>query len=199
MHVAVVLRLDDRLLECLTGRAADVEGAHRQLRAWFADGLRGDDADGFTEFYKIAGSQVATVTHRADAPAALACEHRANLELLDADALQLGRDRLVYVLVCFDNFFLFLHRVGNRFAAHPANDALPKIDHFFVAFVDRAHNDAVHRSAIFCHDDDVLRRIHEFAGEITGVSSFQRRIRETFPRAVSRNEVLEHAQSFAEI
>src|SRR5262249_18953126 len=55
------------------------------------------------------------------------------------------------------------------------------------------------RSAIVRNDDHVLRRIHQFAGEITGVSSLQRRIRETLPRAVSGNEILKDAQAFAEI
>src|SRR5206468_11218151 len=160
--------------------------------ARFANRLRGDDADSFTELHKIAGSQVPTVAHRAYAPAALACEDRADLELLDANALQIGRDPLVDVLICLNDLFLFLHRIGDRFAAHPTNDALPKIDHFLVAFIDRAHHDAVHRSAIFRHDDDVLCRIHEFACEITGVRSFQCGIGETFARAVSGNEVLQH-------
>ena len=87
LHRAVVLRLNDRLLKCLTGRAADVERAHRQLRPRLADGLRGDNTDSFTELHEVAGGEVATVAHRAHAPAALACEHRPDLELLDADAL----------------------------------------------------------------------------------------------------------------
>src|SRR5262249_28573438 len=74
LHRTVVLRLDDRLLECLAGCAADVERAHRQLRPRFANGLRGDDADGFAKLHKIAGGQVPTVAHRAYTSAALACE-----------------------------------------------------------------------------------------------------------------------------
>src|SRR6185295_13578415 len=43
---AVVLRFDDWLLKCLTGRSTDVEGTHGQLRAGLADRLRGNNADG---------------------------------------------------------------------------------------------------------------------------------------------------------
>ncbi len=60
---AVVLRLDDRLLEGLARRAADVERPHRQLRAGFADRLRGDDADRFAELDELAGGQIAPVAH----------------------------------------------------------------------------------------------------------------------------------------
>ena len=48
-------------------------------------------------------------------------------------------------------------------------------------------------------DDHVLRRVDEFAGQITGVRGLQRRIGQTFARAVRRDEVFEHAQSFAEV
>ncbi len=47
--------------------ATDVERAHRELRAGFADGLRGDDADRFAELHELAGRQVAAVALRADA------------------------------------------------------------------------------------------------------------------------------------
>ena len=87
LHRAVVLRLNDRLLKCLAGRAADVERAHGQLRARFADGLRGDNTDGLTELNEVAGGEVATIAHGTHASAALACEHRPDLELLDTDAL----------------------------------------------------------------------------------------------------------------
>ena len=139
------------MIGCLnvwTGRATDVERTHGQLRAGFADGLRGDNADGFAELDQLAGGQVASVALCADAAPAFAREHRANLELLDADALQLHRDLLVDELVCFDDFFPFIHWVGDRFAAYAANDALAEIDDFFVAFVNGAHDDAVDRAAI---------------------------------------------------
>src|SRR5215467_8655241 len=100
MHGAVVLCLDNRLLERLAGRAADVERAHRQLRSGLADGLRSDDANGFSELHKITSGQIAAVTHRAHAAAALARKHRTDFKLFDTDALQLGSDLLVDVLVC---------------------------------------------------------------------------------------------------
>ena len=94
LHVAVVLRLDDRLLERLRRRATDVERTHRQLRAGFADGLRGDDADRFAELDELPGRQIAPVALRADAALAFAGEHRANLEALDADLLDRRGGRL---------------------------------------------------------------------------------------------------------
>src|SRR6476646_8155672 len=199
LHRTVVLRLDDRLLKCLTGRAADVECSHRQLRPRFADRLRGDNTDSFTELHEVAGGEVATVAHRAHASATLACEHRPDLELLDADTLQVGCDLFVDVLVCLDDLFLFIHRVADCFAAHAPYDALAKVDDFLVAFVNRAHHDAVYGTAIVFNDDNILRRVHEFAGEITGVRGFQRRIGKTFARTVGGNEVLQHGQAFAEI
>jgi hypothetical protein len=84
-------------------------------------------------------------------------------------------------------------------AAFTLYDALAKIDDFLVAFVNRAHHDAVYGSAIVRNDDHILCRIHEFAGEITGVRGFQRRIGKAFARTMGGNEVLQHGESFAEI
>jgi hypothetical protein len=56
---AVVLGLDLRHLELRRARAADVERAHRELRAGFADGLRGDDADRFAQLDRKSGGEVA--------------------------------------------------------------------------------------------------------------------------------------------
>ena len=77
---AVVLRLDDRLLEGLARRSTDVERPHRQLRARFADGLRGNDADRFAELHELPGRQVASIALRANAAPAFAGQHRANLQ-----------------------------------------------------------------------------------------------------------------------
>src|SRR5215469_18751885 len=70
-HGAVVLRLDDWLLESLAGSAADVECAHRQLRSRLSNRLGRNNAYCFTELNELARSQVAPVTHRAYASPAL--------------------------------------------------------------------------------------------------------------------------------
>ena len=44
-------------------------------------------------------------------------------------------------LIRLDDHLLFIHRIGDRFAAHAPDDALAKVDHFFVAFVDRPHDE----------------------------------------------------------
>src|SRR5581483_8810051 len=69
---AVVFGFDDRLLECLAGGAADVEGAHGQLRSGLGDGLRGDEAHSLAKLHKVTRSEVASVTHGANAAAAFA-------------------------------------------------------------------------------------------------------------------------------
>ena len=53
-------------------RTADVEGAHRQLRARLADRLRGDHADGLADVDQAAAAQVAAVALGADAEARVA-------------------------------------------------------------------------------------------------------------------------------
>src|SRR5437879_3191748 len=135
----------------------------------------------------------------ANSAATFASEHRANLELLHANTLQLGRDLLVDELIRFDDLFLFLYRIYHRLATDTSNDARGQIDNFFVALVDRAYNDAVDSPAIFFVDDHILRGIDELACERTGVRSFERGVGETFAGAMGRDEVFQHAQTFSEI
>ncbi len=51
-NLALLVGFLERLLATLRN-AADVEGPHRQLRAGFTDGLRGDDADGLALFTMV--------------------------------------------------------------------------------------------------------------------------------------------------
>src|SRR5262249_45144549 len=92
LHATVVLRLDDRLFECLARRSADVECPHRELRSRLADGLGGDNSDRFAHLDELSGSEVASVAHCANATTAFASQHRTNLQGLNADALQLSRN-----------------------------------------------------------------------------------------------------------
>src|SRR5580704_16971696 len=57
----VVARVESGALGNAGGGSADVERTHRELRARFADGLRGDDADRFAELNHAARSEVAAV------------------------------------------------------------------------------------------------------------------------------------------
>ena len=67
-----------------TRRTADVERTHRQLRARFADRLRGDDADRFADFNRSTGREVAAVTLDAAAATRFAGQHRTNANALHA-------------------------------------------------------------------------------------------------------------------
>ena len=57
----VVARFERGTLGNAGGGSADVERTHRELRAGFADRLRGDDADRFAEFDHAARGEVAAV------------------------------------------------------------------------------------------------------------------------------------------
>ena len=69
----------------------------------------------------------------------------------------------------------------------------------FPGFEKRFHLDAVHGAAIEFGNDHVLRDVHQTAGEVTGIGGLESRVRQTFPGAVSGNEVLQHGKAFAEI
>ena len=148
------------MLKRLARRAANVECAHRQLRSRLANRLGGDNSYSFAKLDELAGGEIASITHCAYPAATLARKNRTNLQTFYAHPLKFGGDLLVNQLVRLDDFLLLVHRVSDRFAAYAAYNALGEIDYLLVALVNRAHNDAVDRTAIFFIDDHVLCRIH---------------------------------------
>ena len=67
LHHAVEIGLDEGLIRDLR-RAADVEGAHGELRARLADRLRRDDADRLAHVDGRAARQIAPVAFAAQTP-----------------------------------------------------------------------------------------------------------------------------------
>src|SRR5262249_28046997 len=80
--LALEVRFDERLLVDLR-RAADVEGAHGQLRAGLADRLRRNDADRFAVVDRRAAGEIAAITLAADAVDELTGQRRADLHFAD--------------------------------------------------------------------------------------------------------------------
>src|SRR4029453_15644392 len=107
LNSAIVLRLYDRLLECLTGRAADVECPHRQLRSRLADRLRSNDADCFAQLHKLARGKITAIAHRANAATTLACKHRTNFQAFSAVPLNLRPNFLSMSWFALTIFFFF--------------------------------------------------------------------------------------------
>ena len=95
LDLGVERRLDRGLLGAALRRAADMEGAHRQLGAGLADRLRGDDADRLADIDDGAAREVAPVALAAHADLRLAGQHRADRHRVDAGPL----DRVDRVLV----------------------------------------------------------------------------------------------------
>src|SRR6266508_899511 len=79
LNGAIVRRLDDRMLECLTRRAADVKCAHRQVRSRLVERVRCDNADCFAQLHELTRGKIAAIAHRANAATTLARKHRTNL------------------------------------------------------------------------------------------------------------------------
>ena len=55
------------------------------------------------------------------------------------------------------------------------------------------------RAAVMFVDDDVLRDVHQAAGQVTGIRCTQSGIRQTLARAVRGDEVFLRGEAFAEV
>src|SRR5262249_20329568 len=98
---AVVARFERGTLGNAGGSTTDVERAHGELCAGFADGLRGDDADRFAEFDHAASREVASVAQSANSAARFAGQHGTDAHTFDTRTLnligQLFGDFLVHI------------------------------------------------------------------------------------------------------
>ena len=194
---AVVARFERGALGNAGGGTADVEGTHGELRAGFADGLRGDDADGFTEFDHAARSEIASIAEGANTAAGFAGEHGADADAFDTRSLhgvcEFFRDFLVH----FDDDVRF--EVLDLLQGNAANDAVAKRFDFDAGFDDGLDVNAFAGAAIEFVDDDVLRDVDETASQVARVRGLESGVSETLTSAVSGDEILQHGEAFAEV
>ena len=198
LDLAVERRLDRGLLGAALRRAADMEGAHRQLRAGLADRLRRDDADRFAHIDDGAARQIAPIALAAHADLQLAGQHRADRHRVDAGPL----DRVDRVLVdqpAGGEHDLARQRVEHVDRGAAPENAVGQRRDDVAALDDGAGQQAAGRAAILLGDDRVLRDIDEAAGQIAGIGGLQRRVGETLAGAVRRVEVFEDGQTLLEV
>ena len=140
---AIVLRL---LFE--TGRTADVERTHRQLRSRFADRLCGDNADSLADLDRVAGREVAAVAFDADTAARFASQRRANADLLQAGKLNLLRPRSSSISSLASTMTVAVDRIDDVVKRCAADDAVAKRFDLFTVSDDRLGPNAAERAAI---------------------------------------------------
>src|SRR5262249_49182605 len=179
---AVVARFECGTLGNAGGGSADVEGTHRELRAGFADGLCGDDADRFAELDHAARREVAAVAQRANSATRFAGEHGANAHALDTR-------RLNGVGELFGDFLVHVHNdvafeVLDLIERNAADDAVAQRLDFDAGFDDGFDVDAVAGAAIALVDDHVLRDVHEAASQVARVGGLECRVGQGLARAV---------------
>src|SRR5690606_33217787 len=126
-HRAVEVRLDEGRIDHLR-RTADVEGAHRELRAWLADRLGRNDADGLTDVDRRAACQIAAVALGADARHRLAGQHRTDANLLDLGSLDGLGLTLLDQLACGDDD-LAGRWIDDVLSRRTAQDTVAQRDH----------------------------------------------------------------------
>src|SRR5208283_4300795 len=164
---AGVLGFESGTLANAGSRTTDVERTHGELRAGFADGLSGDDADGFAEFDHATSSEVATIAEGANTATGFAGEHGTDADALDTGSLNGVGQFFGDLLVDFDDDAAF--EVFNAFQRDTADDAVAERLDFDASFDDGLDVDAVGGAAVGFVDDDVLGHVNEAAGEIARV------------------------------
>ena len=178
-------RLDFGFFDRFRAQTADVEGTHRQLRARFADGLRGDDTHRRADFHQPARRHVHAVALRAAAQLGFAQQRRAHADLAVAaqeifDLLpDLRRDQLAF----HDDLFAG-HQMHDLVASRSPADRIRQRHFDLLATIHRTLRQAVERAAIRRRDYDVLRDFDELAGQVAGIRRLQRGVGQSLAGAV---------------
>src|SRR6202140_6012761 len=135
-----------------------MEGTHGELRSRFANRLRRDDSRRLAEVDQASRSQVASITHHANAALRFASEHRANLYPLDASSLnrpcQIFRDLVIDIN---DDLTLVVFNLLKR---HTTDDTIAQRFDNLARFDDAGDENSVDRAAIVFADDHVLRHVN---------------------------------------
>ena len=175
-----------------------MERTQGELRARFADRLRGDDTDRLADLDELGGREVAAVAARTDTATRLAGEHRADLDRLDGG---LG-DRLGLLLVDLVTRLdehLLGQGIDDVVDRHAAEDTFGQRFLHVLAFLQGAGEHTADRPAVGHRDDGVLGDVHETTREVAGVGRLQGRVGETLTGAVRRDEVFEDREALAEV
>ena len=90
-------------------------------------------------------------------------------------------------------------RVDHVLEHDAAEDAVAERLDDLAGLLELGDADAVERAAVELADDRVLRHVDEAPGEVAGVRRLERGVGEALAGAVRRDEVLEHAETLAEV
>ncbi len=193
-----VLRLESRLLSHPARGSTDVEGPHGELSTGLTDGLSGNDPGRLAEVHQLAGRQVATVAHGANASPRLAGEHRTNFHPFHTRVLNIVGDDFGDLLTGRDDG-LAGEAVLDGLRRDPPYDPVAKSLDDLTGLDDGSYVDALDGSAVRLGDDDILRDIHQASGQVARIGRLEGRIGQTLAGSVSRDEVLQHGKPFAEV
>ena len=201
-HDAADLRLPLVLLRLAraaeAAEAAEVKRAQSELRARLADGLRRQNPHRLANVHGGHGRQVAAVAHLADAARALAREHRADLDRLNAGPLDGLRRILRNDRVAFEKP-LPRARIEHVLRRHVADDPVGQRLDDVLAFLQGAHVECEDRAAVAFRDRHVLRDVDQSPRQIARVRRLQRRIGQSLACAVRRKEVFADRQTLPEV
>ena len=92
-----------------------------------------------------------------------------------------------------------LVRIEHFLGGHAAEDALTQRLDDVLALLERRDLEAEDGAAVLFGDRDVLRHVHQAAREVAGVRRLEGGVGQALPRAVGRDEVLEHREALAEV
>src|SRR5207253_3193173 len=127
----------------------------------------------------------------------LAGQHRTDFHALDTGRLNRRRQIFRDLAVHMNDHITFV--IELVFQGHAADNTVAQRLNDFAGFDDRLDVDSIAGAAIRVADNDVLSDVAETAGQVAGVGRLQRSVGQTFARAVSRDEVLQYVEAFAEV
>ncbi len=171
-----------------------MERTHGKLRAWFTNGLRGNNTNRNAEFDRRIGAKVIPITRSANTAARSAAKHRTDPQRRQRKLRNRASDFFSNDLARSYNSLAAVFDILKSRAAK--DTGMERHTHIFTLAC--SHHNTIGVTAVIRVHHHILRHINQTAREVSGIRRTKRRISQTLSRTMRGDKIFDDAESFLE-
>ena len=189
----------DTCIGCNIGsRTTGVESTQRQLRTRLTDRLCSNYTNSLTSLNHLARCKITPITFCTNTLLRFTSQYRTYFNTFNRRILNLLSNFFGYFFTTCNQQFTCC-RMNNIMYRYTAKDTLIQCSNDFIIILQVCTNQSTERTAVFFINNHIMRYVNQTTSQISGISRFQRRIRQTFTGTVGRNKVLQHRKAFLKV
>src|SRR5690606_9123772 len=196
---AAMLHLNVVHCRCPRSRTTDVERPHGQLGSRLTDGLSCDYTNRLTRIHQVATSQVATITFGTNTVAGITGNGGAHDQLVHTRFLDRRDQRFVEQGTARHQNILGVAGCIDVLGSYSTKNPVAQRHNHVATFDQWRDQQTLIGATVYLGHNQILSHVDQTPCQVSGVRRLQGGIRQTFTRTVSRDEVLQYVQTFAEV